>query len=45
MINDHENEAENEKQITKIQHRPRSRYGHNYTKYKTVSQFNDAYVY
>ena len=35
MINDNENEAENEKQITKIDiNRPRPRYGHKYTEYK-----------
>ena len=35
MINDNENEAENEKYITQIQHnRPRSRHGQKYTKYK-----------
>ena len=34
-INDNENEAENEKQITKIrQNRSRPRYGHKYTTHK-----------
>ena len=25
--------------------RPRSRYGHKYSKYKKVSQYDDAYMY
>ena len=40
-INDNENEAENEKQITDTDiNRPRLKYGHKYT-----SHYNDGYTY
>ena len=42
MISDNDNEAGNEKQITKIDiNRPRPRLGHRYTKYK---KYNDGYM-
>ena len=46
MINDNENEAENEKKITRQDiYRPRSKHGQKYTKYKMYLKYNEGYMY